>query len=220
MIDEWLEGVCEKANEGVDNISHLKITTEHLPNEYKGLGASRNAAVDQLAEWVINNYDFFGLSQAIDSAKANIEQLGLKLSAKELGLKTGLVSHRHGGKELNVKKVKGRYILEISHYGSWRHDRLHVLQNLKKYANTFERESHTCGLSYCIQMIINEEEALPSSSDTYVPSRTKTAEDSNVSATFFNEKIKLAFVPEVFESLVSFVRDYSEDTELPKIIVG
>jgi hypothetical protein len=214
VVTLWLESVCEIANTEAKNVTHIKIDLNHLPSNlskfnFRGYGLSGEDCVSK----VIRNFDFELLESSLNIAKSEIEGQGLMASAKDLIEAFSLGSrYNNSDSDISTKKVKGRYLLTVSYYGRFNHDRTKWAYKLKQAARSFENESNIVGLSFCLQMLINEENSLDGSGGSYIPSRTKLAEDGNVTATVYNEKIKFAFEPFVFEALISFVDEYKSDS--------
>lgn len=237
VLHKWLVDVCEQANIDADNETHVSISVSDLSTTIKEFDFPSkqryadnkdiipgkrfyDATDEELATWLVENFDYEKLEKQIKALTDNLNRRGLKDAAETLGWKFGLLKRGYYNEgPVELKMQKGRYILDISNSGSWRHDRISGLQTLKVAANTFEKEANVSGLSYCLQMAIDEEESLPSNFDYSIPSRTKIATDSNVSGTFFHQKIKLAFEPEYFEALVGLIQEFS-DKEMNEIIVS
>ena len=232
IVDDWVKDVCIRANEEANNRSSLDLTVEHLESRFsdfrygEGSGVNSSSKSSECIQYIEGNFDFVGLEKSIGRAKGKIEEKGFSVSAEKLLRKFGLLKRGYYASEdiLTLKQQKGRYLLDISHYGSWTRDRVDSLVALKSAATSFENESEVYGLVYCLQQLINkevDEKAASNDIDYQVPSRTKVAmKDSNVSAIFFKEKIRFMFEPEVLEALISFINEYKKaDTELMTITV-
>ena len=233
IVKRWLERVCEKANLEAVNVSHLRIDCNHIHSDLKKFDFPRSndrftgsgritkdvrfyeASNEMLAEWIMDNFNFELLESSLDNAKKKIQGLGFKSTAKYISWVFGLGGY-YGDQsgEANIKKEKGRYILSVRYISDDNYVRIKKLEVLKVESQTFEKEAGVTGLTYCLQMLINEEKSFQSaanSSSVSVPSRTKVAEDGSVSATFYKEQIKFAFEPSIFEALLSFVSEYKGD---------
>ena len=227
VVQKWLAEVCEEANASTNNISHINITVENLPRSLTSFDfpCARgfyeadtklpcgtpffDGENEPLSEWLIDNFNFNLLEQSVKQAQNEIEKLGFQDAASRLASAFHLINYNnYQNTALKVRMQKGRYLLEMDYHG-WAHERTRNYHQIKQAAMTFEREADVCGLSYCLQMMINAEHHL--SLDNILPSRTQVAHDGKVSATFFKEKIKLGFEPDVFEALIGFIRAYLPD---------
>jgi len=227
-FNEWICKKCEEATASADNISHLEIDKSRLPKEVREFSFRRrdsffdedpqlngksifDAEPEALAALLVGSYDFKGLEKALDNASHKIESEGFKCGAKTLGCEFRLVAvHSHHDDTVKIKQQKGRFILETSHYGSWKHDRMSSIRALLPSAKTFELESGVTGLRACLRGILEEEERTPGCGETRVESRTKVCSGEPVEAVFFKDKLKYSFDPEVFEAFVGFLKEFSE----------
>lgn len=236
VLKDWLKDVCKQASTDAHNETHIRISIDNLASELRDFTFPESreffsadeemepgkrffdASNQELADWMIANFDFDKLDVEINKIAETLNNAGLRDAANTLGEKLGLLRSNIRSGSLELKMQKGRYNLDYDHYGNWVHDRVGSLNSLCIVARTFEKEANVNGLSYCLRMAIEEEKALAKSYDCYVPSRTKIATDSNVSGTFFNQKIRLAFEPEFFESLIAFIQEFS-NKELKEITI-
>ena len=236
VLKDWLKDVCKKASTDAHNETHIRISIDNLASELRDFTFPESrgffsadeemepgkrffdASNKELSDWMIANFDFEKLDVEINRIAETLNKAGLRDAAKTLGEQLGLLKSNIRSGHLELKMQKGRYNLDYMHYGNWVHERVGSLNSLCIVARTFEKEANVNGLSYCLRMAINEERALAKSHDCYVPSRTNIATDSAVSGTFFNQKIRLSFEPEFFESLIAFIQEFS-DMEMKNISI-
>lgn len=229
VISKWIEKKCQEANEKSSSIGHLKINAERLPSQFTKYKFPRSSSMfskdpemepglsfhkaspSELAQYVINTFDFDGLEQCINKVSSEIESESFRSAANFLATEFYLVTRaRDIGAGMKVPSQKGRYILERAHYGSWTHDRVNSLKRLLDPSHTFEKETGVYGLVDCLGALLEAEKSLPGHNSS-VASRTKVNEAMNVEAVFFNEKIKFYFKPEIFEAFISFIKGYTDE---------
>jgi len=224
VINNWIDGKCEDATNNANNVGHLKITRDRLPSDagnfsfpyYLGLydrHPKHNASAEELVSYAFKIINFEELEVALAKEAMEIENSSFKDAANKLGSMFDLAfRHSHNNNVLQVKRQKGRFIVEVSHYGSWSHDRIGRLESVLDATSTFENETGSSGLRDCLLAAIGEERNISGCHDCYVTSRTKVNIGESVEAIYFKDKIKFHFKPEQFESLVGFVQSYTDYT--------
>lgn len=227
IMSQWVLKQCELANTRAQNASHLLITPDRLPSDLRRFSPSdcewnkeilkelgfrypTDATFAQLSQFMLRTFDFAGLEAALSRAEKKIEAEGFKDAAKSLASNFGL-SVRCRREFVELRKQKGRVILESSHYGSYSYDRAKSLNKFKDFAGSFEAEAGVGGLCQALALAIDAERSTSGLSNSGVASRTKVGAGGNVEIVFFNDKLKFYFMPEIFEALVGFIKAYSID---------
>jgi hypothetical protein len=216
QMEDWVKQQCEVQSNLADNVSHAKITVGLLPLDLWKFNFKRehnsSHTIRDLCKEVLEDYDFECLDECLIELGSEIEGSGFKEAANYLVSHLGFRNYSTRSDDvLALKKQKGMLILEMSYYGAYRFERIRYLEELRKFSNTFENESGVSGLADSIQGIIDAENALKSSFDESIPSRTAANVGGPVHAVVFKEKIKFYFSEHVFAALVGFVRSYSTE---------
>lgn len=230
VIDSWVVEKCQEFTRLANNESHLEITPNRLREEFRGSRFPQStglyspdpeikkgrsivdAGLMELVTYALDHYDFVGLEQALIKASAGLEAEGFKAAANTLAEKLELANlSGNASRTLQIKKQKGRYILEVSYYGEFAFQRLADIEAMIPSAKTFEMETGVSGLRCCLRAII-EAESKATARYVYalMPSRTKICSGENIEVVFFNRKLRFHFLPEVFEALIGFIQNYAE----------
>lgn len=210
FFTQWLRNLCKARAESVD--ARFSIS----PDDFDADGLTR-LSVDRHLEDIgdigsfvsklLSNYPFTRLISELDKQCSSLVSDGLADAADSLALSLGFSARSHRQDEtLLVRRQKGRFLLDFSHYGVWSHDRVSRLEMLYYSVSVFEREEDLMDFQQCIKECIELERG--TGYNERVASRTRVGGGGAV-ATFFKEKIIFSLTAEYFEVLLSFIKEHA-----------
>lgn len=221
VVNDWIAAKCREADAAAKGIKHLSIDRDSLPYDLQNLSFRNNfrevdpvlkpllsasiwsAPIKEVVFCALLKYDTAALYHALEKAKAEIAKVSCEDAARLLASHFKLGAEYSRMSALEVKRQKGRYILEATLYGH-HHNNWDRYRNLLGPAGTFELTSGTKGFVACFESIY---ETLLNTSRN-IESRTKLHAGNPVEAVFYNEKIKFHIEATAFEALISFLSEH------------
>jgi hypothetical protein len=210
FLTQWLKNLCKARAESVD--ARFSIS----PDDFDADGLTRLSVdrylkdigdIGSFVNKLLSNYPFARLISELDKQCSSLVSDGLADAADSLAFELGF-SGRWSCQDntLLVRRQKGRFLLDFSHYGSWSHDRISNLENLYYSVSVFERQEQLLGFQQCINECVELERG--TGYNERIASRTRV-DGGDVVATFFKEKIIFSLTAEYFEVLLSFIKEHA-----------
>jgi len=208
-MDKWLERTITKANEG--NASPREISSSDISVDIRAWPNSSDALLndcDDIADSVADAYPAEQLANELNTLVATIGDIAFKEAAHELGKALWILKiHDWQDDPVVVRSVKGRLIIPTPYYGSYAFDRSRAWGELMQFAQIFDEEQGQNALVSVIGDIQRAEGNL-SIMDDRLPSRTRF-HGEGVTLEVFKESLKWHLDPDLFESFIAFVAEYS-----------